>query len=677
MTKTSFFGAVSYAGLILMVCLQNASASERLLDIDANGRIEPLTDGLLIIRHLFGFNGTALTQGALSADASRTDASVIEAYLKSHESTLDIDLDGQTTALTDGLLIIRSQFGFTGNALTNGAVESNGQRNLATDITLYIDSLEQPGSANAYNGSDAGNGSENGTGSGSGTGGDSGNGSGNASGNGSGSGSGADSSDIGLLPEIESDLNAHIIALTDHIDSRQKPVFYGLTPMVSDGILMLALDSQKIDRSNVKALLDADSTLDISLKIMMLLDRIPPEGQGGDLAIIFRLIDGNNADRTAGEREIYTRTTLSWSSNGSEIAIDVPTQDQPLTGWDGEGNIVEAEVFDAKPNIFTARLTPEYPGYPLAIEIKALELFDERLLNSFLFRDIIPTYFDSVKDYFLVIGLEKTGSNQDPLLSFQGQSFNGIHANLTIDEVIQPEETGFNLTTTDETSDDLQIGYLAKLINLGADADQAHGLFTALEARQLIFEQPPTKSLNAAVLNTELFKSTVSTRSPALELRLNQIPTSEEILDVAITFTDGEDAIRTQSERQLSIEFSSRFGVSNGQGLITTEANATILTLDDDSDCAATGGCRIDNLTTTSEMFQVISSASIGSSSAQPRLQLSLLPLLGLSGNTTLPLADFFTQGHYHLQVNITGASGPFTYEGLDVDGLNGVISVK
>ncbi|MGB2331494.1 MAG: hypothetical protein ACPH3H_12405, partial [Pseudomonadales bacterium] len=137
MTKTSFFGAVSYAGLILMVCLQNASASERLLDIDANGRIEPLTDGLLIIRHLFGFNGTALTQGALSADASRTDASVIEAYLKSHESTLDIDLDGQTTALTDGLLIIRSQFGFTGNALTNGAVESNGQRNLATDITLY------------------------------------------------------------------------------------------------------------------------------------------------------------------------------------------------------------------------------------------------------------------------------------------------------------------------------------------------------------------------------------------------------------------------------------------------------------------------------------------------------------------------------------------------------------
>ena len=447
--------------------------------------------------------------------------------------------------------------------------------------------------------------------------------------------------------------------------------------MVSDGILMLALDSQKIDRSNVKALLDADSTLDISLKIMMLLDRIPPEGQGGDLAIIFRLIDGNNADRTAGEREIYTRTTLSWSSNGSEIAIDVPTQDQPLTGWDGEGNIVEAEVFDAKPNIFTARLTPEYPGYPLAIEIKALELFDERLLNSFLFRDIIPTYFDSVKDYFLVIGLEKTGSNQDPLLSFQGKSFNGIHANLTIDEVIQPEETGFNLTTTDETSDDLQIGYLAKLINLGADADQAHGLFTALEARQLIFEQPPTKSLNAAVLNTELFKSTVSTRSPALELRLNQIPTSEEILDVAITFTDGEDAIRTQSERQLSIEFSSRFGVSNGQGLITTEANATILTLDDDSDCAATGGCRIDNLTTTSEMFQVISSASIGSSSAQPRLQLSLLPLLGLSGNTTLPLADFFTQGHYHLQVNITGASGPFTYEGLDVDGLNGVISVK
>ena len=74
MIKISPVVSASSAALILFLCLQTASASDQLLDIDDNGRIEPLSDGLLIIRYLFGFNGTALTQGALSSDAKRTNA---------------------------------------------------------------------------------------------------------------------------------------------------------------------------------------------------------------------------------------------------------------------------------------------------------------------------------------------------------------------------------------------------------------------------------------------------------------------------------------------------------------------------------------------------------------------------------------------------------------------------
>ena len=33
------------------------------LDVDDNGELAPLTDGLLILRHLFGFSGSALTDG--------------------------------------------------------------------------------------------------------------------------------------------------------------------------------------------------------------------------------------------------------------------------------------------------------------------------------------------------------------------------------------------------------------------------------------------------------------------------------------------------------------------------------------------------------------------------------------------------------------------------------------
>ena len=257
----------------MILCLQTASASDQLLDIDDNGRIEPLSDGLLIIRYLFGFNGTALTQGALSSDAKRTNASLIEAYLKSQETALDIDLDGQTSPLTDGLLIIRFQFGFTASALTNGAVETNSQRRQALDIAAYLQTLEQPGSAIADSNTSPGSGFGSGSGDGSSH--------GSSGDQGSSHGSGAGS----LLPDLESDLNAHVIALADHIDSRQKPVFYGLDPKVADPILMLALDGQKIDRSNVKALLDADSDEGISLTIMMLLDRVPAAGSGGELAV--------------------------------------------------------------------------------------------------------------------------------------------------------------------------------------------------------------------------------------------------------------------------------------------------------------------------------------------------------------------------------------------------------
>ena len=40
------------------------------LDVDANGKTEPLTDGLLIIRHLFGFEGDTLTASAIGSGIS-------------------------------------------------------------------------------------------------------------------------------------------------------------------------------------------------------------------------------------------------------------------------------------------------------------------------------------------------------------------------------------------------------------------------------------------------------------------------------------------------------------------------------------------------------------------------------------------------------------------------------
>ena len=50
-------------------------------DIDGDGESKALTDGLLLIRYLFGFTGDSLVQGALAEGAERKTAEEIEAYL--------------------------------------------------------------------------------------------------------------------------------------------------------------------------------------------------------------------------------------------------------------------------------------------------------------------------------------------------------------------------------------------------------------------------------------------------------------------------------------------------------------------------------------------------------------------------------------------------------------------
>jgi hypothetical protein len=114
------------------------------LDVDASisaTRYDALTDGLLTLRYLFGLTGTPLTNGAVGATATRTDPAAVKGYLDAIRPLLDVDGNGVTDALTDGLLIIRYLFGLRGDALIHGAVGLDATRTLAGDIEAYIRSL--------------------------------------------------------------------------------------------------------------------------------------------------------------------------------------------------------------------------------------------------------------------------------------------------------------------------------------------------------------------------------------------------------------------------------------------------------------------------------------------------------------------------------------------------------
>jgi YD repeat-containing protein len=121
----------------------NPNGTTFTLDIDGDGEYKPLTDGMLIMRYQFGFRGETLINGAVAQNATRKTAAEIETYLINSGLSLDIDGDGELKPLTDGMLIMRYLFGFRGDTLINGAVAQNASRKTAGEIETRIRSLMQ------------------------------------------------------------------------------------------------------------------------------------------------------------------------------------------------------------------------------------------------------------------------------------------------------------------------------------------------------------------------------------------------------------------------------------------------------------------------------------------------------------------------------------------------------
>ena len=133
------------------------------LDVDGDGQVTALGDGLMVIRKLFdAFPGEALTAKAISHEATR-DSTEIHAYIQQgiQQGLLDVDRDGSTTALGDGLMVIRHLFdAFGGDSLINKAIsdssslipqgqtltslDGNGRLALADQVRAQVSALLPP-----------------------------------------------------------------------------------------------------------------------------------------------------------------------------------------------------------------------------------------------------------------------------------------------------------------------------------------------------------------------------------------------------------------------------------------------------------------------------------------------------------------------------------------------------
>lgn len=103
------------------------------LDVDGNGVVSATSDGLMILRAMLGLSDTAVTQGATISGAPRTTWTQIAPFV--HLAALNIDGSGNASAATDGVLLLRAMFGLTGTAVTNGVTTRTW-----ADIRTYLNS---------------------------------------------------------------------------------------------------------------------------------------------------------------------------------------------------------------------------------------------------------------------------------------------------------------------------------------------------------------------------------------------------------------------------------------------------------------------------------------------------------------------------------------------------------
>jgi len=107
-------------------------------DFDGNGQADALTDGLMMLRYYFGLRGDSVTLSAMATDSPLSSDEVVAEIEAAHDIA-DIDDDGKVEALTDALMLLRYLFGLEGEMITNQAVGQNANRSSHEAVQAYIE----------------------------------------------------------------------------------------------------------------------------------------------------------------------------------------------------------------------------------------------------------------------------------------------------------------------------------------------------------------------------------------------------------------------------------------------------------------------------------------------------------------------------------------------------------
>jgi len=107
-------------------------------DIDSDGRVS-IDDVIVIKRYLFGFTGSHLFNKSFNKYSQEKKDRIVKKLntLKANGS-LDVDGDGKSEPLSDGLLLTRYKFGMRGKSLIDKAIGTKSSRKTASQIINFL-----------------------------------------------------------------------------------------------------------------------------------------------------------------------------------------------------------------------------------------------------------------------------------------------------------------------------------------------------------------------------------------------------------------------------------------------------------------------------------------------------------------------------------------------------------
>jgi len=127
---------------IIALCCFSVNTFADDWDVDGNNEADALSDGLLILRYAFGLRGDSITDGAVSPNSPYSDSEVVS-RIENAMSYADVDGNGEVDALSDGLIILRYLFGLRGEVLVADTISPDATRTSIEEVVAYLESPNQ------------------------------------------------------------------------------------------------------------------------------------------------------------------------------------------------------------------------------------------------------------------------------------------------------------------------------------------------------------------------------------------------------------------------------------------------------------------------------------------------------------------------------------------------------